>query len=91
MSDAVVVPNTLEGERPADYLNRLAESDLGRSYKSLVLNELGVQPGAIVVDLGCGPGADLVALADAVGSTGRVLGVDNDASAIAEAAQAVSN
>ncbi len=57
--------NTLEGERPADYLTRLAASDLGRSYKSLVLNELGVQPGAVVVDLGCGPGADLAALADA--------------------------
>jgi len=62
--------NTLEGERPADYLTRLAASDLGRSYKSLVLNELGVQPGAVVVDLGCGPGADLAALADAAGSTG---------------------
>ncbi len=31
--------NTLEGERAADYLTRLAASDLGRSYKSLVLNE----------------------------------------------------
>lgn len=68
MSDAVVMANTLEGERPADYLTRLAASDLGRSYKSL--NELGVQPGAVVVDLGCGPGADLAALADAAGSTG---------------------
>jgi hypothetical protein len=39
MSDAVVMANTLEGERAADYLTRLAASDLGRSYKSLVLNE----------------------------------------------------
>lgn len=82
--------NTVEGERPADYLTRLAASDLGRSYKSLIVEELGIRPGATVLDLGCGPGADLAALAEAVGSTGRVLGIDNDASAVAEAVQAVS-
>lgn len=81
---------TLEPDRPADYLTRLAASDLGRAYKSLVLDELGVEPGAAVVDLGCGPGADLVALAQAVGPTGRVLGIDNDASATAVAARAAS-
>ncbi len=77
--------NKLEGERPDDYLTRLALSGLGRAYKSLVIDELDVEPGAFVVDLGCGPGADLAGLASAAGPTGHVLGIDNDASAVADA------
>lgn len=81
---------TWETERPADYLTRLAASDIGRAYKSLVLAELDLRPGAMVADLGCGPGTDLVALAEAVGPTGRVVGVDHDDSAIAFAAEATA-
>lgn len=81
--------NTLENRRPENYLTRLAASDLGRSYKSLVVEELDIEAGSTVLDLGCGPGADLAALADAVGSTGRVLAVDKDESAVAQASQAV--
>lgn len=80
----------LEAERPPDYLTRLAATDLGRSYKTLVIDELGIEPGATVVDLGCGPGADLPALADVVGPSGRVLGLDSDEHAIAKAAEACS-
>ncbi|MGN6576608.1 MAG: methyltransferase domain-containing protein [Nocardioides sp.] len=80
----------LEAERPDDYLTRLALSDLGRAYKSLVMDELDIEPGASVVDLGCGPGADLAGLANAVGPTGRVLGIDIDAAAVAEARRSVS-
>lgn len=76
----------LEAERPADYLSRLAASELGQAYKSLVVDELRIVAGATVVDLGCGPGADLAAFAVATGPTGRVLGIDNDAQAVAEAA-----
>lgn len=75
----------LEAERPANYLSRLAASDFGRAYKSLVTDEMRIEPGVAVVDLGCGPGADLAAFATAVGSEGRVVGFDNDAQAIAEA------
>ena len=63
----------LETVRPDDYLLRLAASDLGRAYKALVLQQLRVAPGSAVVDLGCGPGTDLPAFAEAVGPTGRVL------------------
>jgi ubiquinone/menaquinone biosynthesis C-methylase UbiE len=80
----------LESERPDDYLTRLALSDLGRAYKSLVIEELDIEPGTFVVDLGCGPGADLAELASAVGPTGRVLGIDNDASAVTEASRVVA-
>lgn len=52
------------------YLDRLAATDLGRFYKGRMLDELDVRPGQTVLDLGCGPGTDLGALAEAVSGTG---------------------
>ncbi|MFD4764039.1 methyltransferase domain-containing protein [Streptomyces sp. NPDC058439] len=64
------------------YLDRLAATDLGHSYKGRMLDELGARPGQTVVDLGCGPGTDLNALAEAVTATGTVIGVDHDQAAV---------
>ncbi|MFI1073954.1 hypothetical protein [Streptomyces puniciscabiei] len=44
---------------PVSCLDRLATSDLGRSYKRRMLDELGLRAGHRVLDLGCGPGTDL--------------------------------
>lgn len=74
-----------EETRPSDYLMRLAASDLGRSYKSLAVSELAVRQGDVVVDLGCGPGADLPVFAAAAGASGRVIGVDSDLAAVRQA------
>jgi ubiquinone/menaquinone biosynthesis C-methylase UbiE len=74
-----------ETNRPDDYLRRLADSDIGRRYKAISVEQLGVRGGDTVVDLGCGPGADLAALARAVGADGRVIGVDVDGAAIEQA------
>ncbi|MEE1748531.1 MULTISPECIES: methyltransferase domain-containing protein [unclassified Streptomyces] len=62
------------------YLDRVASTDLGRSYKLRMLDELAIRAGETVLDLGCGPGTDLAALADAVTGTGTVIGVDHDRS-----------
>jgi demethylmenaquinone methyltransferase/2-methoxy-6-polyprenyl-1,4-benzoquinol methylase len=40
------------------------------------LTKLAVKPGEIVLEIGVGPGHDLVALARATGTTGRAYGVD---------------
>lgn len=48
----------------------------------------GISTGARVGDIGCGPGAMLPALAESVGASGSVVGVDGDAQAVA-AAQAL--
>lgn len=64
---------------PAAYLDRVAVSDSGRAYKTRALHLLDLRPGQRVLDLGCGPGTDLRALAEAVDEHGRVLGLDNDA------------
>lgn len=47
-------------------------------YKQQLLDLLVLEPGLTVLDLGCGPGADLPSMADAVTTSGRVVGVDID-------------
>jgi ubiquinone/menaquinone biosynthesis C-methylase UbiE len=81
----VMQKSAFEDTRPSDFLMRLAASDLGRSYKSLAVSELAIRAGDVVVDLGCGPGADLAAFAAAVGANGQVIGVDNDPVAAGQA------
>ncbi|MDT0414800.1 methyltransferase domain-containing protein [Streptomyces sp. DSM 41982] len=61
---------------PAAYLDRLAATDAARTYKAVILDALDARPGATALDLGCGSGADLGPLADAVGPTGKVVGVE---------------
>jgi arsenite methyltransferase len=39
-----------------------------------------IEPGAVVLDLGCGAGADLLIAAQMTGPTGRVIGIDMTAS-----------
>lgn len=51
----------------------------------------GVVPGARVADVGCGPGAILVVLADIVGPEGSVIGVEPNAVARAAALEEISN
>ncbi|HET9895600.1 MAG TPA: methyltransferase domain-containing protein [Streptosporangiaceae bacterium] len=82
---------TFEDVQPGDYLIRIAASRLGRAYKSRALTELGIRAGDVVVDLGCGPGADLAAFAEAAGEGGRVIGVDVDRAALAEASNRVAS
>ncbi|MEV4373285.1 methyltransferase domain-containing protein [Nonomuraea sp. NPDC049637] len=70
---------------PIAYLDHVASTDVGRSYKRQVLDLLALRPGHTVLDLGCGPGTDLAAMADAVTPTGRVIGLDRDPAMVAEA------
>jgi ubiquinone/menaquinone biosynthesis C-methylase UbiE len=75
-----VTSSGFETTRPDQiaYLDRLAVTDLGRSYKERMLEELDVRAGQTVLDLGCGPGTDLGSLADAAGPGGVVIGVDRE-------------
>ena len=54
-----------------------------RSY-----NAMHVQPGSHVLDVGCGPGIDTIALGRLTGPAGKVVGVDLDEEMIAEALRA---
>ena len=61
---------------------RLHEADLWTS--------VGIVAGASVADIGCGPGLVLLELADVVGPSGHVVGVDREPDAIAHAQQIVA-
>ncbi|MGV9294207.1 methyltransferase domain-containing protein [Amycolatopsis sp. NPDC003676] len=71
-----------------DYYAQVAEA--GRDYKRQVLAALDLRPGLSVLDVGCGPGTDLPAMAEAVGSAGTVLGVDTEPAMVEEAGRRVS-
>lgn len=73
--------------RQVAYLDRAAASDIGRQYKQGLLGALHLAEGHSVLDVGCGPGTDLLALADAVGRTGVVIGVDREPEMLRRARQ----
>jgi arsenite methyltransferase len=70
------------------------EPELGRVPDATVASFAGVanhwtlgrvEPGAVVLDLGCGAGTDLLIAAQMTGSTGRVIGVDMTAAMLRRA------
>ena len=82
MTEFDVVP---VAPNPISYLDAVAEIDAARDIKQRLLMELGIQPGQVALDVGCGPGTDLGQLAGAVGPSGWVLGIDADAAMVGEA------
>ncbi|MGW6457849.1 methyltransferase domain-containing protein [Streptomyces sp. NPDC055078] len=72
------------------YLDRLAATAAARSYKQVMLDVLDAGPGHTVLDLGCGPGTDLHALAEAVAPSGAVIGVDHSEEMLAQAGERTS-
>jgi ubiquinone/menaquinone biosynthesis C-methylase UbiE len=70
---------------PVRYLDLVAASAPGRDYKRRLLAALDPRPGQTVVDVGCGPGTDLAAVAATVGHGGQVIGIDHDPAMVAEA------
>lgn len=57
------------------------------AFTRRLLIDAGIGPGMRVVDLGCGTGIVTRLLADLVGESGHVLGVDRNAKALAKAAE----
>src|SRR5204863_8693804 len=63
-------------EEPARRIQALSETPEMRTQRRRVIELLGPQPGWRVLDVGCGPGHLARELADVVGSSGHVCGVD---------------
>jgi SAM-dependent methyltransferase len=84
---------------PSTYALRLSDDELGR-YRMMAAraraeerdlwDRARIVPGSWVADVGCGPGAMLVALAEVVGPTGRVTGIDADPAAVGAARVALA-
>ena len=69
-----------------EYLDAAACTPVGLDYKHKLVSRLDLRAGLAVLDIGCGPGADLGTLADAVAppgcsaapASGSVVGIDRD-------------
>ena len=70
----------------AEYLRKVAGQM--RAIKERTHDLLRLAPGHSVLDVGCGPGTDTVALARRVGTGGRVVGLDIDEAMLADAENA---
>lgn len=86
-------------DRPPSYTMALSEEEIAR-YRLMAAEAhaqerdawtaAGIIPGARVADIGCGPAAILVEIADRVGSSGEAVGVERDARARRAAAQMIA-
>src|SRR5262245_65637212 len=64
------------------------ENPLARATRSEeVVQQLAPQPGARVIDIGCGPGRVTIPLARAIGPGGEVIALDVQAGMLAKVAQ----
>jgi ubiquinone/menaquinone biosynthesis C-methylase UbiE len=66
------------------YMDTAAQAAVtaGGDYKRRLLTAMGIRPGHVVVDIGCGPGIDLRSL---LAAGAEVIGVDQDPAMVAEA------
>jgi ubiquinone/menaquinone biosynthesis C-methylase UbiE len=69
------------------YLDTMTGTLFSKEYKRCTFELLQAGPGHQMLDVGCGTGEDVRALAAIVGSSGRVTGVDSSTAMIAEARQ----
>ncbi len=60
-------------------------------YKARTYEHMRIEKGHNVLDVGCGPGTDTTHLAQLVGETGQVIGIDNDNVMIEEANKHIKN
>lgn len=67
------------------YLDAFNAAEWVQTYKQQAFHLLDVREGDHILDVGCGTGEDVRALAQIVGSTGLVVGIDNSRTMITEA------
>src|SRR6476620_10051153 len=72
-----------KGYVDTEYLRIVAE--LLEEPKRQTYHHMHIEKGHKLLDVGCGPGTDTIALAELVGPTGEVFGVDFDPAMVAEA------
>lgn len=76
---------TGEASKYALRLDAVAASPFWRDIRQRMAALLDLRPGDTVLDVGCGTGDDVRALAHVVGTNGRAVGIDKSADMIAEA------
>lgn len=69
----------------ATRLEQIYTTPSAEELRQVVTDQLDLQAGEAVLSVGCGPGFELVALAEAVGERGHVHGIDIDEETLASA------
>jgi ubiquinone/menaquinone biosynthesis C-methylase UbiE len=69
----------------AQFMNTSHRLQTAQAYKQEMREQLAIQEGATLLDVGCGAGQDTLELARAVGPRGRVVGIDNSSTMLQEA------
>src|SRR5919206_4181176 len=64
---------------PEEYERLRAQARLWEPVTARMLDQVGLAPGARCLDAGCGPGETMRLMAERVGPSGRIVGVDADA------------
>ena len=64
-------------------------AEQARQSEADLWEKAGIVSGAVVADVGCGPGAVAICMARVVGPTGRIIGIEPDERALAAAQQLV--
>lgn len=67
------------GESRTEYLRLAEQADIWATATYAVLERAGLRSGMHVLDVGCGTGTTMRMMADVVGSTGLVCGIDRNA------------
>jgi tRNA A58 N-methylase Trm61 len=73
------------GRSPAEYARLARQAEIMKPMTRRLFAEAGVQPGMRVVDLGSGAGHVCMLLAEMVGLSGTVIGLDLDKDALLHA------
>src|SRR5215510_9350057 len=73
------------------YLDNFRGLEWAHAYKMRSFEYLDVKPGDSILEVGCGAGDDSLALAQMVGPTGRVVGIDAGEDMISEAKKRAEN
>jgi SAM-dependent methyltransferase len=84
-SDLTVRPN------PVLYLDTVHTTEFAKNYKRQTFEALRIGPGDQVLDVGCGTGEDVLALAEIVGMQGRATGIDKNPAMLIEGTKRSKN
>ncbi|HZY95104.1 MAG TPA: class I SAM-dependent methyltransferase [Candidatus Bathyarchaeia archaeon] len=85
------VDQASQPEKFVEYLDLVTGIEAIQAYKTRSYDLLHLRPGHHVLDVGCGTGDDVRAMAGKVGPSGRAVGVDSSETMIAEAKKRARN
>jgi ubiquinone/menaquinone biosynthesis C-methylase UbiE len=81
------VDHQVSPEGAVQHLDYITGMGSVKAYKRETYALLGIQPGSVVLDAGCGTGDDVLAMAQLLQGCGRIIGLDSSATML-EAARA---